>query len=185
MICICNTDRIGYQSMFDSRPQTFLLPPRRLRELRTAELLVVCSLRLWARSDAAVTQRQRDWREGLFRAGLSVADALCFHSLCRMITATALRSMDIRHSHCAHLGEDEGWLVGLLGLLQRDQARDAESVLSAVCPPGAVRLTMHPARAFARALNEHRLRLPLPVLRPLSHCSCIFIVTPLDPPRIH
>jgi hypothetical protein len=171
--------------MFDIRSQTLVVHRRRLRELRTAELLVVCSLRLWAASAGARIDRSPDWREGFLRAGMSVAEALCFHTLCRMITVTTLRSLHIRELHYALVGEDEGWLIGLLALLQRDRAQDAESVLSGVCPPSAVRLVMHPGRAFAGALSAHRLWLPSPALRPLTHSSCAFLAAPLDPPRIH
>jgi hypothetical protein len=187
MICIRN----GYELLFPKIEEEFamrksaaLYQPRQLRELKTAELLVITSLRLWVLSHFSGACDWPDWREGFIRGGMSSADAVAFHALCRIIAISALRRLDVRPLHCARLGEDEAWLLEWLALLQRDRVRDAESIVRRICPPSAVRLAIGSGRVFTRALASLRLWLTAHHPEPLAP-SPDWIMMPHDSPRIH
>ena len=171
--------------MFTTRLQTVYSPQTPLGELRTAELLVVSSLRLWVLSHGGHARDQPDWREGFRCARIGSAAAMGFDTVCHIVAAAALRNLDIRPLYCAHLGMDEGRFLCLLALLQCDRACDAESILSDWCPPAAVRLAVMPAHAFATGLSACRLRLASPHPEPATPHSLTFTAPALEGPRIH
>lgn len=165
-------------------PQRIAYPAHTvLGELKTAELFVVSSLRLWVMSHSGPVDAYPDWREGLHRARIGTAGAVGFDTLCRILATTALRSLDVRSLTCKRLGEDEAWMLSLLGQLQHDRVGDAERILSSWCPPSAARLAITPARAFATALCARRLRLPAYLLEHATTSPAFGVE--VDRPRIH
>jgi len=133
-----------------------------LSELRTGEIFLVCSLRLWVLSHCSDPGAYPDWREGFQRAGIGCAGAIRFDNLCRIIATTAQRTLHVRSIYCARLGEDEALFLSLLGLLQHDRDLDAEAILRGWCPPAAVRVAMTPARGFAYDLRSRMLWVSAP-----------------------
>src|ERR1700685_3740899 len=91
-----------------------------LFDLGTAELFVVTVLRLWA--DPAPPA---DWRNEFRVAGMVPEGEPAFGSLMWVVACAARRALDVRERHCPGLGRDEGMLLRLISLLQRDRAVEA------------------------------------------------------------
>ena len=107
--------------MFLLRPLPVYATDTPLAGLRTAELFVICSLRLWVSGWQDRSETPPDWRKGFKVAGMADGGDAAFDELLRVVATTAVRSLDVRCRQCAHLGQDEGWLLQLLSLLQRDR----------------------------------------------------------------
>jgi hypothetical protein len=98
-----------------------------LTELRTAELLLVTTLRLYAAS-----WREPDrfkWQSGLSAAGLDGEPADAFSDFFATVTATARRRLDVGCTHCQILSPDEGLFLQLVASLQRRRIREAITIL--------------------------------------------------------
>jgi hypothetical protein len=130
-------------------------------ELRTAELLVVASLRLWAAPYRDPDGTHADWRDGLAAAGVVEHAAPAFDALLQAIVASTRRSLDVRCKHCPHLGADEAWLLQLVSLLQRHRVTPAMAILADWLPATAARIALAPAQRFAMALGAGALIVPL------------------------
>jgi hypothetical protein len=76
------------------------------------------------------------------------------------MAATARRSLDIRCLRCARLGEDEAWLLQLIGHLQRGEVAGATAILADWLPPAAARIAFAPAHELALAMVQVDLRIP-------------------------
>ena len=148
-----------------------------LSELRTGEVFLVCSLRLWVLSHYRDLGPCPDWREGFQRAGIGCAGAIRFDNLCRIISTSAVRTLHVRSIYCARLGEDEALFLTLLGLLQHDRDLDAEAILRSWCPPTAVRVAMTPARGFAYDLRSRMLWVSAPDLETVPALSAATSMT--------
>jgi hypothetical protein len=116
--------------MFLLRPLPVYATDTPLAGLRTAELFVVCSLRLWVSGWQDRSAAPPAWHKGFAVAGMADDSEAAFDELLRVVATTAVRSLDVRCRQCAHLGEDEGWLLQLLSLLQRDRIAEAASIRS-------------------------------------------------------
>ena len=127
-----------------------------LFDLCTAELFVVTLLRLWA--DPA---RPADWWGAFRAAGVPPEGAPAFGSLMWVVAGAARRALDVRERQCRELGRDEGMLLRMISLLQRDRAVEAASVLAEWLPPAGVRLAAREAGALAAALAGAGLIVPL------------------------
>jgi hypothetical protein len=127
-----------------------------LFDLGTAELFLVTVLRLWA--DPAPLA---DWRSAFHVAGMAPGGAPAFGSLMWVVAGAARRALDVRERHSPGLGRDEGMLLRLISLLQRDRAVEASSVLAEWLPPAAVRLAAREAEVLAAALAGAGLIVPL------------------------
>ena len=145
-------------------PARAVPPTQSLGDLFTAELFVVSSLRLWMLSHRNARVGYPDWHQGFLSAGICSVGAVAFDTVCRIVSTTVLRRLDIRSLCCARLGEDEAAFLRIIGMLQRDRVRDAEWVFSGWCPASAARLAVTPARAFASVLGCRGLW----VLRPFE-----------------
>ncbi len=148
-----------------SYPRPVYPPDTPLRDLATAELFVVCSLRLWVLAYRDPEGETTDWRRGFVHAGIDVAGANGFDALFRIVAAMARRSLDVRCPLAAHLGRDEAWLLRLVSLLQRLRIAESEAILGDWLPPGAARGALAPAQKFAWALAASGLPVPL------RHCE--------------
>jgi hypothetical protein len=131
-----------------------------LAELRTAELFVVAALRLWVLPYREPAGPHPDWRQGFVCAGIADEGAAGFDALFRIIAATALRPLDVRCRRCAHLGDDEAWLLQIVSLLQQQRRPDAMAILGEWVPPACVRIALAPAEQFAVGLAARSLTLP-------------------------
>jgi hypothetical protein len=131
-----------------------------LIELGAAELFVVAALRLRVvicRDPAGV---HPDWRRAFALAGIAESGAPAFERFFEIVAQTARRSLDVRCPRCRQLGRDEGLLLQLVSLLQRDEIAPAEAVLADWLPAAAARLALPPVRAFAAALATAGLTVP-------------------------
>jgi hypothetical protein len=131
-----------------------------LFDLRTPELFIVTVLRLWAAGHGD-TIRPADWPNAFRAVGIEEGAAPAFGSLIRIVASAARRPLDIRVRHCRWLGGDEGRLLRLISLMQRDRLVEASAVLADWLPPAAARLVMRDAQILADALARSGLVVPL------------------------
>lgn len=101
--------------MFMTHLRIGSLPKMLVRELHTAEVFVLSSLRLWALAHSRLRLNHPDWREGLRRAGIGPAGAAGFDTVCRIVATTSLQCLDIQTLHCAYLGDAEASYCTYLG----------------------------------------------------------------------
>ena len=82
-----------------------------LQDLKTAGLLVVSCLRLWARAYADPYGSHPSWIVGLRAAGLDKAANKSFDAFMRIIAVSATRSLDLRAPAGVHIAQDEALLL--------------------------------------------------------------------------
>jgi hypothetical protein len=146
--------------MFLPRPLPVYATDAPIAELQPAELFAICVLRLWVlhhRDPETVTM---DWRVGFAHMHIDQQGEAGFDALLSLVARSAIRTLDIRCKRCPHLGEDEGWLLQLVCLLQDDRIAEAAAILADWLPPAAVRRAMGPAQAFAAGLAARGLSIP-------------------------
>lgn len=131
-----------------------------LQELRTAELLVTATVRLFALPWRVPGESHPDWRGGLVAAGVPRWGVSAFDGLFGIVVVARRRPLDIRCLHCRALGHDEGRLLQILSLFQHSRSDAAEAVLGDWLPPVAQSLAAAPAEGLAWALAEARLVIP-------------------------
>ncbi len=173
--------------MFRSTPphQTSYSPPSRLHELGVAELFVVSSVRLWTLPYADPGRVYPDWRQGFAHAKIDSAGTRGFDTLCRIVTTTTWRSLEVPSLCCPVLGSTETRILGVTGLLQRGHAAGAAQLLESGCPASAVRVAIEPARAFAFALQSRQLWLGARRPRHSPDCRRVALRQAHGPTRLH
>ncbi len=132
----------------------------RLLDLRTEERLVVSVLRLWTEPLRAPDETHPHWQDGLTAAGLSNDAAVAFDTVMRITIAAAIRPLDIHRPHCPALGQDEGVLLDMIGLLQEGRHGEAGLLMSDWLALAGVRMALAPLCILADALAKAGLRLP-------------------------
>jgi len=132
--------------------------------LRTAEMLLVVTLRLFARAweerDAGAPHGRPDWRGGLRAIDMPEWGISAFGGLWEMVALSTRRTLDVRCPRCRHLSVDEGRFLQTIGLFQQGAGERAAACLGDWLPPAARRLAAAPAEALARALAEVDLVVP-------------------------
>jgi hypothetical protein len=108
--------------------------------LRTAELLPIVTLRLFALPWYEPSERHPDWRDGMRAARIGETGIPAFHALFTLVATTPRRALDVRCRHCRHLGHDEGLLLRLISLLQSGWAPGASAILEDWLLPTAARM---------------------------------------------
>jgi len=131
-----------------------------LTDLRTAELLLVSTVRLFVAVGSEPTVPVRDWRGGLKAAGVGREAGASFLSLFTFLAVTPRRPLDMRCLHCTTLGHDEALLLRMISLLQHNQCSEALEVLRDWLPPAAARMALLPAEGLAQALRTRGLIVP-------------------------
>jgi hypothetical protein len=131
-----------------------------LIELRTAELFVVTSMRLWAAPYRDPAGDHPEWQYGFAAARIGGDGVVGFDTLFRILVAAHRRCFDVRCLRNGRLGQDEALLLQLVGLLQRGRIDEALTVLAEWLPPAAVHMALLPAQRFAAALAEVGLLIP-------------------------
>ncbi|WP_298376100.1 hypothetical protein [Azospirillum sp.] len=140
----------------------FTDPRKRLAELKTAENLVVMTLRLWAEPLRDPEKAHPHWQDGLTAAGLSNDAAVAFDTVMRVTIAAALRPLDVHRPTCPALGSDEARLLGMIRLIQQDRHGDAGVLLADWLAMSGVRMALAPLCILAHALERAGLSLPTP-----------------------
>jgi hypothetical protein len=155
------------------RPSSY--PPEMpLSGLKTSELLLVTTLRLWALNDCHPEQSRPNWREGLAAARIDISVFSAFGGLMGTVAGAPLRPLDIRCMCSQFLGEDEALFLQAIALLQRHEERCAAVILSDWMPPAGVRLAMQPAHNLAAALLGAGLVIPLRAMTARPHTQSVY-----------
>ncbi|HEU0161045.1 MAG TPA: hypothetical protein VFQ69_01465 [Rhizomicrobium sp.] len=126
--------------------------------LRTPELLLVATLRLFARS--AWQQTPVDWSEGLRAAGLPPDSIDALTRLFEIIAVAPRRRLAIACLHQTVLSPDEHRFLRMIAALQRHAEDEARAFLDIWVTPAAVRLALPCARLLAEGLARQGYRLP-------------------------
>jgi hypothetical protein len=128
--------------------------------LRTAELLVVSSMRLWAAPYRDPAGDHSGWQQGFAAARIDGDGLAGFDVLFRIIVAAHRRCLDVRCLRNGRLGRDEALMLQLVGVLQRARIDDALAILAEWLSPAAVHVALLPAQRFAAGLAEAGLLIP-------------------------
>jgi hypothetical protein len=132
----------------------------RLGELRTAEVFLVVSLRLWNTGEVNPAAGDLRWRVGFHAAGVDLCGTLAFEQLCRMVAIASRRATQVRSLGCLTLSRDEALLLQSIGQMQLGLPAHAQGSLRELCPPAAIRFLLHPAQTLAASLGRCGLWLP-------------------------
>jgi hypothetical protein len=146
--------------MSESRLHHAYVTDAHLIELRTAELFIVTSVRLWAAPYRDPDGDHPAWQPGFAAARIAGEGVTGFDTLFRVIVAAHNRCLDVRCLRCGRLGADEALLLQLVGLLQQTMIDEALAILADWLPPTAVHMALLPAQHFAAALADAGLRIP-------------------------
>ena len=130
-------------------------------DLGTAETFVVATARLWAAPHRDPWQPHPDWRGGFRAAGVAGEGEHAFDTLFWIVLAGGHRGLDVRCPRCPRLGDDEGWLLQIVGYGQLGRTELVELALESWLPPAAARAATVHASLFARTLMSTGLVLPL------------------------
>lgn len=141
---------------------------RRMCSLGTAELFVLCSLRLIAQAAREGCEIDKTCREGFEIAKLTFAHAQHLASALRAMQAAVPRPLDIHDVRCTAIGADEEAVLQVLLLLQHENEFGARRVLWRMLPPAAARIVLTHLDELAIGMVRAGLLLPqLPyTLRP-------------------
>jgi len=140
--------------------QSAYSPDTPLKELNTAELILVSTVRLFVAVNSEPSTCTHDWRGGLRAAGMGPEADASFLGLLRFLAMAPRRPLDLRCPHCATLGHDEELLLRLVSLLQHGQSPAALGVLRDWLPTAAARMALLPAEGLAQALRQRGLIVP-------------------------
>ncbi len=141
----------------------------RIHDLRTAEMLVVSVLRLWAEPLRLPEETHPHWQDGLTAAGLVNDAAVAFDTVMRIVVAATTRPLDIHRPPCPTLGADEALLLDMIGLLQQGRHGEAGVLLADWLPLAGVRMAMAPLCILANALQRSGLRMPVVPANPTTN----------------
>jgi len=135
-----------------------------LDRLRTPELFLLSTLRLWIAGAVDPEGRHPRWSEGCHVAGLRPAAVTGFDAFWRLMAAAPRRPghapLDLRCPTCPRLGADEAWFLQAVQALQAGEDRATVAILARWLPPAAQRLALPPLMALAAGLLEAELALP-------------------------
>jgi hypothetical protein len=133
----------------------------RLRDLDTAELVIVSTLRLWIAAVCGPLRHDTaNWYDGLAAAGVTEQPAMAFHEMMEAIVAGVSGPLDFRPRPCRHLGRDESRVLDLLRLLQHNCRCEAAQLLTGWMPAASRRVTGNLALRLAEGLRQAGLILP-------------------------
>lgn len=147
--------------MTDACPYMPYPPGTSLRGLRTAELFVVLSVRLWVQAAVAPERAAGDWREGCRHAGIDEDGIAEFDRLFGIVATAVNRGLDVHPFDCPKLGADETLLLAAVAEMQHRREAGFGCVLTNWLPPAARRLAYGPLLGVAAALARVRLIVPL------------------------
>lgn len=142
------------------RPEPVYPTDAPIEALRTPELFVLAALRHWVAPHRDPGGEHSDWRSAFRAAAIEDAGAPSFNAFCRILGTAALAPLDVRCVRCARLSEDEGWLLQLVSLMQRDRVVEAVAILEHWLPRAAARIGFAHIGSFAAAMAGARLIVP-------------------------
>lgn len=131
-----------------------------IEALRTPELFVLAALRHWVAPHRDPQGDYGDWSGAFRAAGIEESGAPSFDAFCHILGTAARTPLEVRCVKCARLGEDEGWLLQLVSLMQRDRVIEAAAILEHWLPRAAARIAFAHIGSFAAAMAGARLIVP-------------------------
>lgn len=129
-----------------------------LSELRTPEILLVATLRVFA--ECAWSAHPRDWSEGLVAADVPAQGIEGLARLFDVIAVAPRRKLAVACIHCRTLCPDEALFLQLIATLQRKDVLGAKEILQNWVAPAAVRAALPYAQLLADGLARQGLLLP-------------------------
>jgi len=133
-----------------------------VRDLTTAESLLLVSFRLWALHQAQGPEAALpSWRTGLDSVGLAGAVDLLFCPLMETVFSGARRVPEVQQMGCRRISRDESVFLGCIANYHHQQMLEAEILLARWLQPTAVRVASSLAMRLAAALEAVHLSLPL------------------------
>lgn len=129
-----------------------------LSELRTPEILLVATLRIFAEN--AWSQEPKDWSEGLAAANVPEAGIEGLARLFDVIAVAPRRKLAVACIHCRTLCPDEGLFLQLIAALQQKNVQGAKEILQNWVAPAAARAAIPYAQSLADGLARQGLLLP-------------------------
>jgi hypothetical protein len=133
---------------------------RRLCSLTTAELFVLCSLRLVGRAVREGREIDEPCREGFEIARLTLRHAEHLAAAVSAMNDAARGPLDLHDVRCAEVSGDEERVLQVLLLLQHENEFGARRVLWKLLPPAAVRIVLAHLDALAIGMVRAGLLLP-------------------------
>jgi hypothetical protein len=129
-----------------------------LSELRTPEILLVATLRIFAES--AWSHTPKDWSEGLVAANVPAEGVEGLVRLFDVIAVAPRRKLAVACIHCRILCPDEGLFLQLMASLQRKNIKEAHEILLSWVAPAAARAAIPYAQSLADGLARQGYLLP-------------------------
>jgi hypothetical protein len=129
-----------------------------LSELRTPEILLVATLRVFA--EGAWSSHPRDWSEGLVAADVPAQGIEGLARLFDVIAVAPRRKLAVACIHCRTLCPDEGLFLQLIATLQRKDVLIAKEILQNWIAPAVARAALPYAQLLADGLARQGLLLP-------------------------
>ncbi len=128
--------------------------------LKTAELFLLTTIRLWLSAQRNPRAVVADWRQGLAAARLAEDGAPDFDMTLRILSAAAKPALASRDAGHPSLSADEARLLQLFGALQRGETGDAVLSLQTWMPTKPLRWLLRYARSFVGLMATQKLILP-------------------------
>lgn len=129
-----------------------------LSELRTPEILLVATLRVFA--EGAWSDHPKDWSEGLVAADVPAQGIEGLARLFDVIAVAPRRKLAVACIHCRTLCPDEALFLQLIATLQRKDVLSAKAILQSWIAPAAARAALPYAQLLADGLARQGLLLP-------------------------
>ncbi len=140
-----------------------------VRLLSAAEQFALSNLRLWWSSIVGAGPCPRALvRNGFIAANLDGAAHENFEAFMQMLATAAWRAPAICAAHESHVGDDEMLLLRAIALCQQGHNGHAIMVLKRFLPATAYRVSLKSLVAFAGALFDRGLHLPMRTSVPLA-----------------
>lgn len=131
-----------------------------LSELRTPEVLLLATLRIFAESAWSQHAEDWSWSEGLAAANVPAQGIEGLARLFDVIAVAPRRRLAVACIHCRTLRPDEGLFLQLIATLQRRDVHGAKEILLNWVAPAAARAAIPYARVLADGLAQQGLLLP-------------------------
>ena len=128
--------------------------------LKTAELFLLTTIRLWLSVQRNPRVAVADWRQGLAAAGLAEDGAPDFDMALRILSASAKPALASRDAGHPRLSADEARLLQLFGALQRGETGEAVGDLQIWLPAKPLRWLLRYVGSFAGMMAARKVVLP-------------------------
>jgi hypothetical protein len=133
---------------------------RRLCTLATAELFLLCSLRLTAQATRDGRRTNPAYRQGFESARLGAVHAERLAAAVNIIYVAGARAFDVRPPRCGDVSPDEELMIRTVRLLQEEDEFSARRMIWQFLPPSAARVVLQHLDGLAIGMVRAGLALP-------------------------